>query len=46
MNVVEATRSYEAWLGEHIPIIRADLAAKHERMADDSFCFLRATFYR
>jgi len=46
MNIVEATRRYEAWLGRHIPIVRADLATKHERMADDAFCFLRATFYR
>jgi hypothetical protein len=46
MTIVEATRAYEAWLGDHIPILRADLAAKHERMAEDAFSFLRATFYR
>jgi len=46
MTIVEATRAYEAWLGRQIPIIRADLATKHERMADDAFSFLRATFYR
>lgn len=46
MNIVEASRKYEAWLGRQIPLIRADLAAKHERMAGDPFSFLRATFYR
>lgn len=46
MNIVESTRKYEAWLGRQIPIVRADLATKHERMADDPFSFLRATFYR
>ncbi|MEP6668526.1 MAG: DUF2252 family protein [Chthoniobacter sp.] len=46
MTIVEATRAYEAWLGQQIPIIRADLAAKHERMAEDAFSFFRATFYR
>lgn len=46
MTVTEATRKYEVWLGGQIPIIRADLATKHERMAEDAFSFLRATFYR
>ena len=46
MTIVEATRDYEAWLGKKIPIIKADLVAKHQHMAGDPFSFLRATFYR
>jgi hypothetical protein len=46
MNIVEATRDYEAWLGRQIPIIKEDLVAKHQHMAADPFSFLRATFYR
>jgi len=46
MNVVEATLSYEKWLGDQLPIVSSDLALKHERMAESAFEFLRATFYR
>ena len=46
MTILEATREYETWLGRQIPILKADLTLKHQRMAGDAFCFLRATFYR
>jgi hypothetical protein len=46
MDIVAATQKYEAWLGERIPLIRADLEQKHALMADAPFPFLRATFYR
>jgi hypothetical protein len=46
MKIVKATRSYEAWLREHITLIAADLEHKHAAMATDVFPFLRATFYR
>src|SRR5689334_7978784 len=46
MTIVDSTRKYEAWVKGRIPIIREDLKAKHERMADDAFSFFRATFYR
>ena len=46
MNIQEASRDYEAWLGRHIRIIKSDLEAKHELMAQDPFSFFRATFYR
>ena len=46
MNIQQATRQYEAWLAAHIRVIKSDLAAKHELMAQDAFSFLRATFYR
>jgi len=45
-DVIAATRSYEAWLGEHVTLVGADLRFKHRAMADRPFPFLRATFYR
>jgi len=46
MNIAKATKRYEQWLGKKIRLIRADLDHKHAAMAQDSFSFLRATFYR
>lgn len=46
MNIVKATRRYEAWLAGHTRLIHPDLERKHAAMAADSFSFLRATFYR
>ncbi len=46
MNIVKATRNYEAWLAKYIPLLPADLQRKHRAMAQDVFPFLRATFYR
>lgn len=46
MNIVTATRSYEAWLGKRITLLPADLERKHAEMARNVFPFLRATFYR
>jgi len=46
MDIAQASRKYEAWLGSYLRVLKADLAVKHERMAGDAFCFLRATFYR
>jgi uncharacterized protein (DUF2252 family) len=46
MDIVEATRSYEEWLGRWTTVVRADLALKHRRMAESPFVFLRGTFYR
>lgn len=46
MNIVKSTRRYEAWLGSHTPIVKADLRLKHHRMREAAFPFLRATFYR
>ena len=46
MRIHKATRAYEAWLGEQIPLLRSDLKRKHEQMRDGAFPFLRATFYR
>jgi hypothetical protein len=46
MDIVRATEKYEAWLGERIPLIQADLDRKHALMTEAVFPFLRATFYR
>jgi uncharacterized protein (DUF2252 family) len=46
MNIVEATASYETWLGRHLNLICDDIAQKHRDMTDEVFPFFRATFYR
>ena len=46
MNIVEATKAYDAWMAARISVVRRDLAIKHKQMAAAPFPFLRATFYR
>jgi hypothetical protein len=46
MKIKKATQKYEAWLGGHLRLVKADLELKHREMAADAFRFLRATFYR
>src|SRR5947209_10300018 len=46
MNVVKATRQFEAWLARHTRIDQKDLRLKHTNMKADVFMFLRATYYR
>src|ERR1700730_15476937 len=46
MDIVEATRKYEQWLGRHIRVFGPDLALNHRRIAESPFVFLRGTFYR
>ena len=46
LNVVKATRRFEAWLFRHTELVEADLRLKHQRMSEAVFPFLRATFYR
>lgn len=46
MKIHKATRGYESWLARHVRVIEADLAHKHQAMAENAFSFLRATFYR
>ena len=46
MRFVEATTSYENWLGKQMPLIAADLDYKHDQMSRDIFRFLRGTYYR
>ncbi|HWW54833.1 MAG TPA: DUF2252 family protein [Acidimicrobiales bacterium] len=46
MDINEATVAYEAWLGQYITPVEADLATKHKLMSRSPFVFLRATAYR
>jgi hypothetical protein len=46
MNIVEATKSYEHWLGRHVRLVKSDLKQKHAIMEASAFGFLRATYYR
>lgn len=46
MKVSKATRKFENWLGKRINLVKSDLNLKHKLMAEDSFSFLRGTFYR
>jgi hypothetical protein len=46
MNIFKATADFEHWLAGQLPIIRQDLALKHQHMAQAAFPFFRATFYR
>jgi len=45
-SVRQATSGYEKWAAGRIRLIRADLTAKHQFMAENVFSFLRATYYR
>jgi hypothetical protein len=45
-DVIRATRDFERWLATQIPLVRRDVALKHQHMAESPFAFFRATFYR
>ena len=45
VDVAGLTTEYERWLGAHIPLVAADLRAKHEEMAASVLRFLRGTYY-
>jgi hypothetical protein len=42
----QATESYERWRAARTPIVAADLARKHERLAESPFLLLRGSYYR
>jgi uncharacterized protein (DUF2252 family) len=44
MNIHDATRSYEQWMGQHLAVVRRDLVRKHERMAESPFVFLCGSY--
>jgi hypothetical protein len=46
MDIVEATRRFEAWLRRCITVVEQDLDYKHAQMRADPFLFFRATYYR
>src|SRR2546426_655767 len=41
MNVIKATRDFERWLARQIPLVRSDVALKHQHMAESPFFFAR-----
>src|SRR5260370_23027453 len=45
-DVIRATKDFERWLAKQIPLVRRDVALKHQHMAESPFAFFRATFYR
>jgi hypothetical protein len=45
-NIVEATADFETWASRHVNLVRSDVDLKHRLMAQASFPFFRATFYR
>ena len=45
-TIQQSTQAYERWMAGYFQVLQADLAAKHVHMVEDSFSFLRATFYR
>ncbi len=46
MDFIELNQKYEAWLRTQLPVIEIDLELKHQRMRDNPFSFLRASFFR
>jgi Uncharacterized protein conserved in bacteria (DUF2252) len=46
VNIHEATNSYEGWMRQCTTVVESDLRSKHEQMREDTFLFLRGTFYR
>ena len=46
MSILEDTEEYESWLRTQCEVVEDDLAAKHERMLENPFIFLRATYFR
>ncbi|HEY3863854.1 MAG TPA: DUF2252 family protein [Verrucomicrobiae bacterium] len=46
MNIRQATSQYEVWLARRVRLLPADLRLKHQRMRENPFPFLRATYYR
>src|SRR5215471_11387125 len=47
-TITESVRNYERWLASALgaELVRKDLRAKHEKMREGPFPFLRATYWR
>jgi hypothetical protein len=45
LDAVALSADYETWLGDHIPLVVADLRTKHAELARDRMRFLRGTYY-
>jgi len=46
MDIAKATKKYETWVAQYVPLVVDDLEFKHEQMRAAEFAFFRATFYR
>jgi hypothetical protein len=48
MNIIESTAAYESWLRAELgkEAVETDIGAKHAKMSEDVFPFLRATYWR
>jgi hypothetical protein len=46
MDILKATKRYEAWLATELTIVEPDLKLKHDAMSAALFPFFRATYYR
>jgi Uncharacterized protein conserved in bacteria (DUF2252) len=46
MDILQATKSYEAWMRDCTKVIEPELTLKHAQMRADLFMFLRGTYYR
>lgn len=44
-DVIERTRAYEHWLGEHMQVVTADFDTKHREMGASSVRYLRGSYY-
>lgn len=45
-SLLHCNTAYERWLATQCDVVASDLKHKHERMEQDAFVFLRATFFR
>src|SRR5262249_36788594 len=41
-----ANAAYELWLAKQCEVVKGDLRRKHKRMRENTFAFLRATYFR
>ena len=46
MDIHQATKSYEDWMRQSMPVIDSQLRSKHRKMRLDPFQFFRGTYYR
>src|SRR5215831_14231198 len=48
MNIIESTDAFETWLRKQLKgeLVEKDLNEKYDRMCENPFPFLRATYYR
>ncbi|SRR5579883_111221 len=46
MNIHGSTHEYEVWMRGCCAVVESDLRAKHRRMRQDLFAFMRGTYYR